>query len=86
MFFWGKSINCGTSAQFKWEEKPLELGKKLALLDDIYNKESTVSLPRLIALDVDNDADKIDELFATSCKTCVSIRFFLKNKSKLCQI
>lgn len=61
---WGKSIHCGTSAQFKWEEKPLELGEKLALLDQVYNSESTVSLPRLIALDSDKDADKINELFA----------------------
>lgn len=61
---WGKSIHCGTSAQFKWEEKPLELGEKLTLLDQVYNSESTVSLPRLIALDSDKDADKIDELFS----------------------
>ena len=61
---WGKSINCGTSAQFKWEEEPLELGEKLAELDRVYNSESTVSLPRLLALDDDNDSEKIDELFS----------------------
>ena len=61
---WGKSIHCGTSAQFKWKEKPLELGEKLALLEQIYNSESTLSLPRLIALDNDRDANKINDLFS----------------------
>ena len=60
---WGKSINCGTSAQFKWEEKPLALGKKLTLLEEALNTEANISLPRLIALDDDNDSDKISELF-----------------------
>lgn len=60
---WGKSINCGISAQFKWEEKPLALGKKLTLLEEALNTEATISLPRLIALDDDNDSDKINELF-----------------------
>lgn len=60
---WGKSINCGISAQFKWEEKPLALGKKLALLEEALNTEAHISLPRLIALDDDNDSDKINGLF-----------------------
>lgn len=60
---WGKSINCGISAQFKWEEKPLALGKKLTSLEEALNTEATISLPRLIALDDDNDSDKINELF-----------------------
>lgn len=60
---WGKSINCGISAQFKWEEKPLALGKKLTSLEEALNTEATMSLPRLIALDDDNDSDKINELF-----------------------
>lgn len=62
---WGKTIQCGTSAQFKWEEKPLEIGKKLSLLSQACKTESNISLPRLIALDSENDADKIDELFAS---------------------
>lgn len=60
---WGKSINCGISAQFEWEEKPLALGKKLTSLEEALNTEATISLPRLIALDDDNDSDKINELF-----------------------
>lgn len=60
---WGKSINCGTSVQFKWEEKPLDLGKKLCLLEKILESEATISLPRLIFLDNDEDSEKIDELF-----------------------
>lgn len=32
---WGTTINCGTSAQFKWEEKPTEIGKKLNLLNEV---------------------------------------------------
>ena len=59
---WGKSINCGISAQFKWEEKPLALGKKLTSLEEALNTEATISLPRLIASDDDNDSDKINEL------------------------
>ena len=60
---WGKSINCGTSAQFKWEETPLQIGKKLKLIDDALNTESTISLPRLIPLNEDSEADKIESLF-----------------------
>ena len=60
---WGKSINCGTSAQFKWEETPLKIGKKLKLIDNAINTESIVSLPRLIPLNEDFEADKIDSLF-----------------------
>ena len=76
---WGKSINCGTSAQFKWEEEPLELGEKLAELDRVYNSESTVSLPRLIALDTDNDAEKIDELFSVLANAIANYDDSLRN-------
>jgi len=31
--FWGEIINCGTSAQFKWGESPLQISKKLIKLD-----------------------------------------------------
>lgn len=76
---WGKSINCGTSAQFKWEEEPLELGEKLAELDRVYNSESTVSLPRLLALDDDNDSEKIDELFSALANAIANYDDSLKN-------
>lgn len=76
---WGKTINCGTSAQFKWEEQPLELGEKLAELDQVYNSESTVSLPRLIALDSDNDAEKIDELFSVLANAIANYDDSLRN-------
>lgn len=65
---WGKSINCGTSAQFKWEEKPLQIGKKLKLIDDALNTESLISLPRLIPLNEDSEADKIESLFQKLAK------------------
>ncbi len=78
---WGKSIHCGTSAQFKWEEKPLELGEKLSLLDQVYNTESNISLPRLIALDNDSDADKIDELFLILSNAIDSYDDSMKNSS-----
>lgn len=76
---WGKSINCGTSAQFKWEEQPLELGEKLAELDRVYNSESAVSLPRLIALDNDTDAEKIDELFSVLANAIANYDDSLRN-------
>ena len=41
----------------------MALGKKLTLLEEALNTEATISLPRLIALDDDNDSDKINELF-----------------------
>lgn len=59
---WGDVINCGTSAQFKWEEKPTEIGNKLNLLSMVLDTKANISLPRLIKLDEDEDADKIDEL------------------------
>ena len=76
---WGKSINCGTSAQFKWEEEPLELGEKLAELDRVYNSESAVSLPRLIALDSDNDTEKIDELYSVLANAIANYDDSLRN-------
>ncbi len=60
---WGKSINCGTSAQFKWEEKPLEIGQKLLLIDKALEKEAVTNLPGLIPLNSETDSDRIDCLF-----------------------
>lgn len=39
---WGTTINCGTSAQFKWEEKPAEIGEKLNLLNEIIKADSSI--------------------------------------------
>lgn len=60
---WGTTINCGTSAQFKWEEKPTEIGEKLNLLNEIIKADSSISLPRLTFLDVEEDAEKIESLY-----------------------
>ena len=59
---WGKYINCATSAQFKWEETPLEIGKKLRTIDEVLSKDSMESIPRLIALDKDRDEAKVRAL------------------------
>lgn len=68
---WGKSINCGTSAQFKWEETPLQIGKKLKLIDDALNTKAEVSLPRLIPLNEDTESDKIESLFRTLAQAII---------------
>ena len=60
---WGTTINCGTSAQFKWEEKPTEIGEKLNLLNEIIKADSSISLPRLTFLDTEEDAEKIESLY-----------------------
>ncbi|HHW46960.1 MAG TPA: TIGR04141 family sporadically distributed protein [Clostridiales bacterium] len=60
---WGATINCGTSAQFKWEEKPTEIGQKLDSLEKIIKDKCKVSLPRLTYLDPEEDAEKISELY-----------------------
>ena len=60
---WGETINCGISAQFKWEETPLNIGKKLFMLAEALKHESPVSLPRLSELDTDQYSDKIENLF-----------------------
>ena len=65
---WGYSISCGTSAQFKWREKPTEIGRKLAMIDAALNVNTTISLPRLTALDDDIDAEKIASLFQQLAK------------------
>lgn len=65
---WGEFINCGTSAQFKWEEKPLEIGKKLQNLEAAIKVTSSVSLPRLTQLDDEQDYDKIEDLFQQLAK------------------
>jgi hypothetical protein len=65
---WGEIINCGTSAQFKWEENPLEIGEKLQNLETAINASSSVSLPRLAQLDDEQDCDKIEDLFQQLAK------------------
>ena len=60
---WGSVINCGTSAQFKWEEKPTEIGAKLSSLFEVLKLPCEISLPRLTQLDQEQDADKIADLF-----------------------
>ena len=60
---WGTIINCGTSAQFKWEEKPTEIGSKLNQLNEIIKSDSSISLPRLTFLDVEEDSEKIESLY-----------------------
>ena len=65
---WGEIINCGTSAQFKWEEKPLEIGKKLRDLEAVMKESSSVTLPRLTQLDDEQDSDKISNLFQQLAK------------------
>lgn len=60
---WGTTINCGTSAQFKWEEKPTEIGEKLDLLDKTIKADSPISLPRLTYLDAETDSEKISSLY-----------------------
>lgn len=60
---WGPMINCGTSAQFKWEEKPTEIGKKLNLLNESIKSDVQDPLPRLTFLDEDEDEEKIKSLY-----------------------
>lgn len=65
---WGETINCGTSAQFKWEEKPLEIGKRLRNLEEALKESSSITLPRLTQLDDEQDSDKIESLFRQLAK------------------
>lgn len=60
---WGKFINCGTSAQFKWDETPLQIGRKLSLIDKLLEQKASETIPRLIKLNEENDSGKIDTLF-----------------------
>lgn len=60
---WGRTINCGTSAQFKWEEKPTEIGRKLEQLYEVIKTDAILSLPRLTYLDNEEDSDKIENLY-----------------------
>lgn len=60
---WGTTINCGTSAQFKWEEKPTEIGRKLNLLNEVIKADSQISLPRLTFLDTEEESEKIESLY-----------------------
>ena len=66
---WGKIINCGVSVQFKWSEKPLEIGTKLAMIDIVLKTPSKESIPRLIALDNERDSEQIDKLFYSLAKS-----------------
>lgn len=68
---WGDVINCGTSAQFKWVEKPLEIIDKLILLNKVLKEPAKISLPRLIPLDDETDMERIvilNNKLATSIK------------------
>ena len=59
---WGLNLNCGTSAQFKWPEKPLNLVDRLQKLSIALKEKSSYKLPRLLRLDAEKDAVKIHEL------------------------
>lgn len=59
---WGDVINCGTSAQFKWPEKPLEIGEKLSRLEVVLGRKELTTLPRLTSLDTD-DTERISLLY-----------------------
>jgi uncharacterized protein (TIGR04141 family) len=61
--FWGESINCGTSAQFKWKESPLQIFNKLTLIDTALKTDSAIKLPRLTPLDEDMDSERIESLY-----------------------
>ncbi len=60
---WGESVNCGTSAQFKWPQAPLEISDKLIAIDNALKVESAIKLPRLTPLDDILDSEKIDSLY-----------------------
>ena len=60
---WGEFINCGTSAQFKWKEKPLEIGRNLKRLQLALDKQANITLPRLTELDKEQNTDKINDLY-----------------------
>lgn len=60
---WGNTINCGTSAQFKWEEKPTEIGCKLNKLNEVLKEDPKISLPRLAYLDEEEEETKIEGLY-----------------------
>lgn len=59
---WGTVINCGTSAQFKWKEKPLAISSRLKQLTDALKTDVAHPLPQLIRLDDEHDAEKISQL------------------------
>ena len=94
---WGEFINCGVSAQFRWKERPLRLGKKLALLENALNTRASYNLPRLIELDEDTDSDKIQTIKASlvesirnidsdqSCNNYVSIPSFYISGTQIVQ-
>ena len=60
---WGSKISCGISAQFKWPEKPTEIGKKLDLLNKELQKESKTTIPKLVILKEAQDKDIISKLY-----------------------
>lgn len=60
---WGTYVKCGISVQFKWEERPLEIGKKLLEIEKILTRNYKYLIPKLIYLKEEEEPDKIDELF-----------------------
>jgi len=65
---WGDIVTCGTSAQFNWTEKPLEIGAKLSRIESVLLEGEKNPLPRLTRLDDDRDAEKISILFELLAK------------------
>jgi len=66
---WGEVVNCGTSAQFKWEESPLNIAKKLIEIDNVLKVDCAVKLPRLTPLDEKRDLEKIEDLYLQLAKS-----------------
>jgi hypothetical protein len=60
---WVETINCGTSAQFKWEESPLQIANKLIAIDNAIKTDSAIKLPRLTPLDDERDSERIESLY-----------------------
>ena len=59
---WGKTIECGTSARFKWKEQTMELGQKLKGIEDILCETPTDPLPCRIQISGTEWKTKLEEL------------------------